>query len=70
MKWNVKEDSITFASQEIASTKKNITKREILSESSKIFDPLGLLSPVTVRSKILMQSLWKQKLEWDVLVPN
>lgn len=61
MKWNVKEDSITFASQEIASTKKNITKREILSESSKIFDPLGLLSPVTVRAKILMQSLWKQK---------
>ena len=36
-------------------------KREILSESSKVFDPLGLVSPVTVRGKTLISSLWDKK---------
>ena len=41
------------------------TKRSILAESSKIFDPLGLCLPVTVRSKMLMRELWSQNLSWD-----
>jgi len=36
-----------------------------LKESSKVFDPLGLLSPVTVQVKIFMQSLWQRNLDWD-----
>ena len=41
-------------------------KRDILRESSKIFDPMGMLSPVTDRAKsLLMQKLWTQKFEWD-----
>jgi len=42
-----------------------ITKREVLKESAKVFDPLGLLSPVTVKAKIFMQSLWQCSLDWD-----
>ena len=41
------------------------TKRNILAESSKIFDPLGLLSPATIRARIFLQELWKKKLDWD-----
>ncbi|XP_074027268.1 uncharacterized protein [Leptinotarsa decemlineata] len=37
---------------------KNATKRKILSCISTIFDPLALLSPVTITSKIIMQKLW------------
>jgi transposase InsO family protein len=44
------------------------TKRKILQLSSKVYDPLGLLSPVTVRARILLQDLWRRKLPWDTPV--
>ena len=42
-----------------------VSKRIILSEISQLFDPLGFFSPVVTRAKILMQSLWIDKLGWD-----
>ncbi|XP_046599134.1 uncharacterized protein LOC124295050 [Neodiprion lecontei] len=42
-----------------------ITKRTILSETAQLFDPLGLICPVIVRAKILMQDLWSLKVGWD-----
>ena len=39
------------------------TKRFILSQISKIYDPLGLYFPVTVRGKVLMREIWCKKLE-------
>ncbi|XP_067129093.1 uncharacterized protein [Centruroides vittatus] len=41
------------------------TKREILSDLAKIFDPLGWLAPCVVYAKILIQELWKCQLSWD-----
>jgi hypothetical protein len=40
------------------------TKRSILSEVSKVFDPLGLVSPLTVRGKLLLRDLWCLKVGW------
>lgn len=45
------------------------TKRNILSVISKIYDPLGLVSVVVVEAKMLMQAIWKEKLDWDLLIP-
>ena len=42
-----------------------ITKRSLLSLASKMFDPLGLISPFTVRAKIFFQELWLKGLLWD-----
>ena len=42
------------------------TKRKILKWASTIFDPLGLISPVTVSTKLFLQKLWQQQLDWDV----
>lgn len=47
-----------------------ITKRRILSTIAKLFDPLGLLSPITITAKILIQELWTLKLDWDDPLPN
>ena len=70
LRWDVKTDEIAFAQREIKPTQENcITKREILKSSSRIYDPLGLLSPVTVRAKLLMQDLWQGGYEWDELLP-
>jgi hypothetical protein len=46
------------------------TKRIILSNLSKVFDPLSLFAPVTVKAKIIMQTIWKQGLKWDEPVPD
>jgi hypothetical protein len=61
---------IAFVIQVIFQQTKKVTKRSILSISSQIFDPLGLLSPVTVKAKMLMQELWSLKLGWDESVPT
>ena len=37
----------------------------MLSHIAQLFDPLGLVSPVTIRAKMLLQELWLQKLSWD-----
>ena len=37
------------------------SKRAVLSQTSKIFDPLSICAPVTVRGKILVSSLWTTK---------
>ncbi|XP_055604233.1 uncharacterized protein LOC129752485 [Uranotaenia lowii] len=42
-----------------------ITKRIVLSDASKLFDPLGLVGPVIVQAKIFIQSLWQIQCGWD-----
>lgn len=41
------------------------TKRKILSEVGKLYDPSGFITPVLIKAKILIQSLWTSGLEWD-----
>ena len=42
-----------------------LTKRTLLSLVSKLFDPLGLISPLTIRGKTLIQTAWAEKMDWD-----
>ncbi|GFV53421.1 uncharacterized protein TNCV_2205571 [Trichonephila clavipes] len=66
--WNSSND--TFGFQPSLELTPPLTKRRILSESSKIFDPLGLLSPCTVFMKIFNQKLWLTKTDWDSPIPQ
>lgn len=49
----------------LTSNETKVSKRIILSIIAQLFDPLGLLGPVIVFAKILMQSLCSLKLDWD-----
>ena len=41
------------------------TKRSLLSIASRIFDPMGLITPFTIRAKMLFQELWQRGLQWE-----
>jgi len=66
--WNSVTDFLQFTTT--ASQYSGTTKRIILSTIAKIFDPLGLLAPVVITAKILIQELWSIKLGWDDLLPS
>jgi len=55
--------------QSITSTDK-ITKKNIASDTAKVFDILGLFSLAIIPAKLLLQLLWKLPVKWDNMVPN
>ncbi|XP_003738023.1 uncharacterized protein LOC100903342 [Galendromus occidentalis] len=46
------------------------TKRSLLKGLAAIFDPLGLLAPVSVRAKSVFQKLWRLGVDWDETLPE
>ena len=56
--------------KKISLNKEANTKRKILSESAKVFDPLGMFTPLTIQSRILLQEIWEKKYEWDDILPE
>lgn len=64
IKWNAVSDSFTYSISPIPMSEK-ITKRQILSTVAKLFDPAGWIAPVVITTKILMQKLWLEGLDWD-----
>ena len=42
-----------------------LTKRVNVIYTNPIFDPLGILAPIIREPKLIIQSFWKQKIDWD-----
>ena len=62
--WNTQSDTLSIKPVVVPQFKQ-LTKRKALSICSQVYDPLGLLSPVTVKSKVFLQELWKDSKGWD-----
>ncbi|XP_055623056.1 uncharacterized protein LOC129766513 [Toxorhynchites rutilus septentrionalis] len=62
--WNPRTDRFGF---QVPSLQKLdvITKRTVVSEMSRLFDPLGLLGPVVISARMFVQGLWAKRLDWD-----
>ncbi|XP_018393050.1 PREDICTED: uncharacterized protein LOC108772092 [Cyphomyrmex costatus] len=69
MQWNHCQDTFQF-SCEPDSEIGIVSKRLMLSKVSKYFDPLGLLGPVIVVAKLILQDLWQLDIQWDESVPQ
>ena len=47
------------------------TKTRCLSQTAKVFDPLGYAVPILLEPKLIIQDLWRRGTEWtDVLTPE
>lgn len=68
IQWDPNSDSFVFLPTEM-SNNKEWTKRKILSDICKLFDPLGWLQPCSILAKIFMQKLWLLQLGWDEQIP-
>lgn len=66
--WNSEQDSLRVVFK--INRCQSVTKRSMLSSIAQIFDPLGLVGPITLRGKILLQKLWSLKSDWDESVPT
>lgn len=62
--WNPGTDQFSFQIQDLENSIV-ITKRSVVSEMSRLFDPLGLLGPVVISARIFVQGLWVSRLTWD-----
>ena len=70
LRWDQLYDTLHLAPKEIIlPPSQHVSKRDVLQVSSKTYDPLGYLSPVTAKAKLLIQELWQKELEWDEPIP-
>ena len=62
VQWKYQTDEFVF---DIQVPQRSLTTRGLLSAVSSLFDPLGLIAPVTLFPKLLSQDLCKQGRSWD-----
>ncbi|XP_055603942.1 uncharacterized protein LOC129752177 [Uranotaenia lowii] len=67
--WNPSEDYFVFNVPPLDSSIKP-TKRIVLAEIGRLFDPLGFLGPVVTLAKLTMQELWRLKMDWEDELPQ
>jgi len=65
--WNSKEDVLSVKIPEAPLV---TTKRSLASYLCSIFDPLGFLLPFSNQFKMLLQTCWSLKTDWDDTLPD
>lgn len=70
LEWDRDYDCLVFDFTDFIARSKSIqpTKRNILSLSASIYDPIGIISPITAQVKSLFQCLCVDKSGWDDVV--
>ncbi|XP_052744842.1 uncharacterized protein LOC128199437 [Bicyclus anynana] len=67
--WNRTADEFEFGIN-LQNTNDKITKRRILLDIARLYDPMGWIAPVIVKAKIYIQKLWQANLDWDDTLPE
>ena len=66
LSWNKEKDTIGI---KFPSGVAEPTKRGILGKVARIYDPLGLVAPITLTGKMLYREVCNAKLAWDTKLP-
>ncbi|XP_069122241.1 uncharacterized protein [Argopecten irradians] len=65
--WNVTLDSFTC---KVSDEEKPFTKRGVLSSIGGLYDPLGLLAPITIKGKMFFRHIMDLTISWDDPLPS
>ena len=66
LQWDVDADDLEVCRGMQKEIPVRITQRAVLSHVSAVFDPLGIVSPFTIRMRLLLKSIWKENRQsWD-----
>lgn len=68
--WNPKEDWFTMPVSSVTNDDERLTRKKILSDIAKIFDPLGFVGPVVTSAKLIFREVGLLNLNWDEEVPE
>ncbi|XP_037822286.1 uncharacterized protein LOC119610934 [Lucilia sericata] len=68
IQWNTTDDTLSYRTN--IDESRPVSKRTILSETARVYDPLGWLTPCTVVAKSLFKQLWEKKVDWDSPIPS
>ena len=70
MNWDIVRDKFQFLFDEICefAMKLPFTKRNVLRISAMFFDPLGVISPLVLQTRLLFKNICNEKLDWDDVI--
>ena len=68
LKWNHKSDTLVVSRGTTPDTQRSVTQRVVLSLSTAVYDPIGLVAPYTVKARLLLKDMSGQK--WDDVLPD
>lgn len=72
VQWSYMDDQLQFDIGEVSQylSECQPTKGNVVSLAARFFDPLGIMSPITINFKIFFQHLCEAKVEWDQLLTD
>ncbi len=71
LKWDHLEDTLVVSRGTQFDSAQIISHRVVLSVVSKVFDPIGLVTPFTISARLLLKEIWRIKgQQWDDPLPK
>ncbi|XP_064648771.1 uncharacterized protein LOC135500981 [Lineus longissimus] len=70
VKYSPREDVLMFSFLERMDDRPVETRRSVLQQLHRVYDPLGMLSPFTIKAKQIFQRTWLTQGTWDDPLPE
>ncbi|XP_026333270.1 uncharacterized protein LOC113240236 [Hyposmocoma kahamanoa] len=69
LKWNREADEFRFT-VDLPPLQAPVTKRKMISDIARLYDPLGWIAPAITTAKVFIQQVWLSSVDWDSELPD